>query len=91
MPSSIYPPARTEPRTAALQSEPPSAQPAPGPPRPDAHGRMAVEAWADGAGTEPWKFKAVKTAKRWPDGLELTQLDYDAAIAWLDSDDCVAR
>ena len=62
-----------------------------GPPAPDVHGRMTVEAWAAKKETAPWKFKAVAAGKVWPIGLELTEQAYDEAIAWLDSNECVSR
>jgi hypothetical protein len=63
----------------------------PAEPAPDQHGRMTVEQWAKKKATEAWKFKAAKAGKQWPDGQEVTEEDYDAAIKWLESDACSCR
>lgn len=60
-------------------------------PKPDAHNRMTVENWALVKKTAAWQFKAAKAGKQWPEGKELTEKDYDEAIAWLNSKDCVCR
>jgi hypothetical protein len=58
--------------------------------------RRAVEAWAAAKGHAPtttdakgreqhnpasWQFAAAKANERWPLGAELTEAEYDAAIA----------
>ena len=79
------------PKKAAGKEEAPKRIEPPPPPKPDQHGRMTAENWAAEKKTEPWQFAAVKAGKQWPEGKELTEKDYDAAIAWLDSEDCVCR
>lgn len=42
--------------------------------------RKTVEAWAAELGTEPRCFRAAKAYHRWPEGRELTQVEYLEAV-----------
>ena len=77
--------------TSALPAPPAPPVLPPDPEEPDAHGRLPAELWAKKKGTEAWKFRAVAAGKAWPIGKELTEKDYDEAIQWLESEDCIAR
>ena len=42
--------------------------------------KRAVEAWAK-AKNHTWQFAAARTHERWPTGVELTEAEYDQAVA----------
>lgn len=43
--------------------------------------RRSVEEWSKEKGTSEWAFAAAKHLLRWPIGQQVTEAEYDAAIA----------
>lgn len=46
----------------------------------DRRGRKTVEDWARDKGTADWQVAAARASNRWPQGHELSEADYDAAV-----------
>jgi hypothetical protein len=49
-----------------------------------AHGaaeKRAPAAWLGAKKSREWAFAGAKFAQQWPEGLEITEADYDAAIS----------
>lgn len=42
--------------------------------------RQPVESWAEQKSTIAWQFAAARAMRRWPQGFEATEAEYDAAI-----------
>lgn len=43
--------------------------------------REAAETWAAKKGTPAWLFSAARTFHGWPQGRELTEAEFDAAVS----------
>jgi hypothetical protein len=42
--------------------------------------RKPVETWAKQKSTIAWQFAAARAMRRWPEGFEATEAEFDAAI-----------
>lgn len=51
----------------------------PAPPTPPAI-RQPVETWAKKKSTIAWQFAAARAMRRWPQGFEATEAEFDTAI-----------
>lgn len=45
-------------------------------------GVMAIEAWAEAKKTPDWHLAATKAAKKWGMGKEVSESEFDAAVAF---------
>jgi len=56
-------------------------QKAPEAPKPPLAQRLAAETHAATKGTPAWLFRCTAAAQRWPQGRELTEAEYNAAVS----------